>query len=242
MQDAERDRSGSQGDRTQESKSAGPGKQGGAHGQTGQQPPARTLPNRELTAAAAAVIGGCLLMAAFLIDHNAPPMDASAAGIAVPRQTAPVVVAPTHPKWTSGSHSRWRTANPRNAVFELAAQNKVPVWMKHVRPMLVVRCLSKNTEAFVFIESAAAIESQDEDHTVQVAFDNEPASVERWPDSVEHDALFAPAGDAFVRRMARARTMRFAFTPHNALPTEAQFEVSGFSELIEPVAKQCGWQ
>jgi hypothetical protein len=197
--------------------------------------------NREFTAAAAAVIGGCLLTAAFLIDRNAPPTDASAAGVSAVGHIAPQVIPATPTKWSTGTHSRWRTASPKNAVFELPAVNKVPVWMKHVRPMLVVRCLPKSTEAFVFIESAAAIESQDEDHTVRVAFDDEPASVERWPDSVEHDALFAPNAEAFVRRLARARTMRFTFSPHNALTAEAHFEVAGFAELMAPLAKQCRW-
>jgi hypothetical protein len=235
MPDAAPDQSAPKSDRTSDPKVASPS--GAA-----QQPPAGTLLNRELTAAAAAVIGGCLLIATFLIDRNAPPTDASAAGVSVARQAAPPVMAPTRTKWSNGTHSRWRTANPKNAVFELPSVNKVPVWLKHVRPMLVVRCLPKSTEAFVFIESAAAIEAQDEDHTVRIAFDDEPAFVERWPDSVEHDALFAPDGEAFIRRLARARTMRFAFTPHNALAAEAHFEVAGFALLMEPVAKQCGWQ
>ena len=175
MQHAAPDKSAPKGDRPDNRKVAAPGTPG--------QSPAGTAPNRELTAAAAAVIGGCLLVAAFLIDRNAPATDASAAGIAANHQTAPRIIAPSPTKWSYGTHSRWRTANPKNAVFELPAQNKVPVWMKHVRPMLVVRCLSKGTEAFVFIESAAAIESQDEDHTVRIAFDNEPTSVERWRSS-----------------------------------------------------------
>jgi hypothetical protein len=235
MPDAARDQSGPKSDRTPDPKVP-------SSGGTAQQPSADTLLNRELTAAAAAAIGGCLLIAAFLIDRNAPPTDASAAGVSAVRQAAPHVMAPTRTKWSHGTHSRWRTASPKNAVFELPAVNKVPVWLKHVRPMLVVRCLPKSTEAFVFIESAAAIESQDEDHTVRIAFDDGPASVERWPDSVEHDALFAPDGEAFVRRLARARAMRFTFTPHNALAAEAHFEVTGLAELMEPVAKQCGWE
>ena len=234
MQDAGRDQSASA--------NHAPDPNVASTGSTHQKPRAGTLPNRELTAAAAAVIGGCLLVAAFLIDRNAPATDAAAAGIAARHEPAPHIPAPAQTKWSSGTHSRWRTANPKNAVFELPAQNKIPVWMKHVRPMLVVRCLSKSTEAFVFIESAAAIESQDEDHTVRIAFDDEPMAVERWPDSVEHDALFAPDGEAFVRRLARARTMRFTFTPHNALAAEAHFEVAGIAALMEPAAKQCGWK
>jgi hypothetical protein len=65
---------------------------------------------------------------------------------------------------------------------------------------------------------------------------------ERWADSDEHDALFAPDGAGFAQRLQRARTLRFGYTPHNALPVVAQFQVSGLSDLIGPVAKECGWK
>ena len=39
-----------------------------------------------------------------------------------------------------------------------------------------------------------------------------------------------------------AQTLRFGYTPHNAEPVEARFEVRGLAELIGPVAKDCGWK
>jgi hypothetical protein len=36
--------------------------------------------------------------------------------------------------------------------------------------------------------------------------------------------------------------LRFGFTPHNAAPVMANFQVSGLGNLIEPVARQCGWK
>jgi hypothetical protein len=65
---------------------------------------------------------------------------------------------------------------------------------------------------------------------------------ERWADSDEHDALFAPDGAGFAQRLQRARTLRFGYTPHNALPVVVHFQVSGLSDLIGPVAKECGWK
>ena len=201
------------------------------------------LPRGEVTAVLAAVIGGGLVTLALLFGRGQDPADGSAirvdaAGI-VPSAAAAAPSAPG--RWSNGSNSRWKSDRPRDVVLELPADNKVSVWMKHVRPMLVVRCMNRSTEAFVFTESAAAIETQDENHTVQIGFDGEPATTERWPDSVEHDALFAPDGEAFARRVAGAKTMTFAFKPHNALPVEATFNVSGFEPLIAPAAKQCGW-
>jgi hypothetical protein len=36
--------------------------------------------------------------------------------------------------------------------------------------------------------------------------------------------------------------LRFGYTPHNAAPVEALFQVSGITELVDPLAKDCGWK
>ena len=109
--------------------------------------------------------------------------------------------------------------------------------MNYVRPLLVVRCMAKKTEAFVYTGSALRIEPNTEDHTVSFRFDDEPARTERWPDSAEHDALFAPDPVAFARRVMSTHSLRFGYHPHNAEPVEAVFEVSGLTDLIAPSAK-----
>lgn len=102
--------------------------------------------------------------------------------------------------------------------------------------------MSKSTQVFVVTESAMKIEPQTEDHTVTFSFDDEPNVTERWPDSDEHDALFAPNGTAFAQRIIHAKAFRFGYTPHNVGPVVAHFSVTGLGPLIEPVAKECGWK
>ena len=114
--------------------------------------------------------------------------------------------------------------------------------MNYVRPLLVVRCMGKKTETFVYTGSSLKIEPETEDHTVTFRFDDESPRSERWPDSAEHDALFAPDATAFAHRVMSAHTLRFGYTPHNAEPAEAVFEVSGLTDLVTPSAKDCGWQ
>jgi hypothetical protein len=109
-----------------------------------------------------------------------------------------------------------------------------------VRPTLVVRCLSRKTEVFVFTETAARIESDDENHTVGLAFDDGPQSVERWPDSEEHDALFAPDSPALATRIASAHHLKFTFTPHNAQPATVNFDLTGADAVVASVKKTCG--
>ena len=114
--------------------------------------------------------------------------------------------------------------------------------MNSVRPVLVVRCLAGKTDAFVFTETAARIEPQDENHTVALAFGAESAATERWPDSEDHDALFAPDGEAFVRRLGTARALRFGFTPHNASPVTAAFDLTGIDTVLQTVGATCKWK
>ncbi|HXE80639.1 MAG TPA: hypothetical protein VNK41_07820, partial [Vicinamibacterales bacterium] len=169
-----------------------------------------------------------------------PPIERQGTGIVPDR--APASVQPSAPKWTDANRARW-VRNPRREIaFELPAENTVQGWMAVLEPVLVVRCRGRRTEAFVYTATPATIEPQDEDHTVAVAFDDEPQSVERWPDSAEHDALFAPDGEAFARRLMTARTLRFGFTPHNARPVTVHFHVAGLAPLLEPAARQCGWE
>lgn len=207
------------------------------------QPPlARALASRrELVIALAAFVVAGIGTLGFLSASSASRGDAMSATEArkPTASTSPRSVAT--PKWNSGN--RYWTGNQRHAIaFELSANNKVHVWQRDAQPVLVVRCQSKRTDAFVYIESAAKLEPRDQNHTVHVRFDDGPDTSERWPDSDEHVALFAPDGAAFAHRIIAARTLRFGYTPHNAEPVVAEFNVSGLSELIEPAARQCGWK
>ena len=196
-----------------------------------------------ILAIAAAVAGGGMVTLLVMTSRPAAREESHAArsapAVAVARATANAPAAP-RPVWSSRNQTRWISNHRKSAAFELEANQAVAVWMKQVRPTLVVRCMDNRTDVFVYTESAARIEPQDENHTVRVALDDEAGSHQRWPDSVEHDALFAPDGEAMVRRLLTARQMHFTFSPHNAAPVTATFEVAGLRELLAPVAKRCG--
>ena len=137
------------------------------------------------------------------------------------------------------TQARWVSNHPKSAAFELAADRDVPVWMRRVHPLLVVRCLARKADVFVFTDSPARIEPEDENHTIHVAFDDEAGTTERWMDSEEHDALFAPDGPSFARRLAHSHTLTFGFTPHNAAPVSVQFTTRGFDKILEQVSVKC---
>jgi len=198
---------------------------------------------RELMMIAVAVIGSGAITLALLTARGGVTATAAARGEAMPAPARLEAAAATAPAGAPGwieNRAQWTAGDRKSLAFELRSRNETPVWMKNVRPLLIVRCLAKRTDVFVFTDSAAAMEKQDEDHTVRIAFDDEAERTERWPDSVAHDALFAPDGAAFARQLIGARTMRFGYTPHNAAPVVAHFDVQGLGQRLSPDAPPCG--
>jgi hypothetical protein len=201
---------------------------------------------RELLIAGVAVAAGALVTIALFMGRGGTSSNVVAAAPAPatpPSQPAApersVVVATQ--KWTTATRAYWLGNQRRGAAFELPAENIVQTWFGPVRPSLVVRCSARTTQAFVYTGSPMKIEPQAEGKSVTVGLDSEPMKTERWPDSDDHDALFAPDGAAFAGRLVHAQTLRFGYSPHNANDVVAQFHVTGLAELIEPVAKECGW-
>jgi len=141
-----------------------------------------------------------------------------------------------HPKWTAGKERVWGRSNVK---FELMAEEDVAVWKKNVRPVLTVRCLGNKTEVFVMTFSPASIEANGSMHTVTVAFDGGPELTQQWEHSDDHSALFAEDGMQLSRRLATAQKMTFGFSPFNAAPVTAEFNVSGFDTHLKAVAKTC---
>lgn len=199
-----------------------------------------------VTVAIAAIVGVAGL--AFAVVGT----RATAAAVSPPGVPAPVAAgtsphgptvqsaALSTPGWSHAHAYRWVSNHPRSAAFELESLEQVPVWTTKVRPMLVVRCLAKRTEVFVYTETAARIESEDENHTVRLAFDGDQESVERWPDSEEHDALFAPDSTMLTARIASGHHLKFTFTPHNAQPVTVNFDLQGADAVVLSVRKTCG--
>ena len=212
---------------------------------------------RQLATVAGGLFAGVVVIVAVLSARGAASPEASAPA-AAPAKPKPAATKPqaspapaaaaahvptvSAPAWNHVTDGRWVGRERRSIALELNAVNKVPIWMREVRPVLVVRCLSNSIDVFVFTQTAAKMEPQDENHSVRVRVDDGQELSERWADSLEHDALFAPDGSALAKQLMSAKTLRFGFTPHNANPVVAQFDVTGLAELLAPSARQCGWK
>ncbi len=209
---------------------------------TGPAPEAKKKNGGSLLVILVGTLGAAVAVIALLMSRSiAAPQASTSSPPGARPAPAPRVVPEALPpsRWTSGS--RW-ISDRTSAAFELKSSNRVNVWMGQVQPSLVVRCIGKRTEAFVYTETAARIEPGMEDRAVRVSFDDEPYVDQRWPDSEEHKGLFAPNAETFTQRLLDAKTLRFQFTPHNAERAEVQFTVAGLRELIAPVQKKCGWE
>ena len=204
----------------------------------------KRLAGREVALIASAVVGGGVIAFALMGRPVTPLRPEGVAPVArtdtpAPRASASAV----KPRpWSAARRELWLGERRKGVAFDVDANEPVSAWMKMVRPILVVRCMAGTTEAFVVTDTAAQIESRTEAHTVRLRFDGQAPSSERWPDSEEHDALFAPDGGALAARLADAEVFEFGFTPHNAPPVVARFSVAGLKPLLEPAGKHCGSQ
>jgi hypothetical protein len=170
------------------------------------------------------------------------PVVAIPASSTKPAPAAPVIESAPAPTWVGNRQATWANDGSKTISFELQATQDVNVWMSRVRPLLVVRCLSRATEVFVAIQSAASIEGQSGSHTVRLQIDDDEELAQQWTDSVTGQELFAPSSVALARRLASAERLRFSFTPYNAKPVTAEFSVQGFDKLAGLVGSTCGWK
>jgi hypothetical protein len=202
--------------------------------------------NRHMLMAALLVVAGGTLTFAML-RSSAPAVPVTAPAV-MPKPVAPGAAPNAVAAAAAAVPTKWRAANKewllnarKGVAFELPSQNRVTIWQGIAQPMLVVRCDAGRLQAFVYTASAIQMEAIDENHTVRVSFDDEPEVTERWADSSDHDALFAPDSAAFARRLIAANKLTVGYKPHNAQRVVAEFQTAGLDDLIAPAAKQCGW-
>jgi hypothetical protein len=191
---------------------------------------------------AAVLVGSAIVLAVLARPGARPAPTASGGSAAAPSSGgASATGAATVPAvgWTTANTARWTGGQRRSLAYELEAANTVAVWLKHVRPVLVVRCLGNHTDAFVFTDAPARIEPEPDARTVRVSLDGEPLATEHWLASAGHDGLFAPDGARFAGRLAAAGQLRFGFTPQNAEPVVATFDLTGADRMVQQVSAAC---
>jgi hypothetical protein len=212
------------------------------------EPAARTRQHLVLLGSCGVLVGiatGLLLISRSgvgRVDLRAQsPTPATTPRIETAVKEPPVVEAGLAPAWVGRRKAGWARDGSKTIAFEVSALRDVGPATR-ARPSLVVRCLSGRTEVFLALGTAASIEPNSDRHTVHLQIDGEGPSEQLWLDSESSQQLFAPDGVALARRLAQARTLRLGFTPYNSQPAVAEFNVSGFDELVGLVASTCHWR
>jgi type VI secretion system protein VasI len=192
------------------------------------------------------VWGGGAILAFLLIGLLSSPDKASTTSAAAPGATKAVATpgAPTVPgtKWTGGAAEKSAMDDSQTVSYHLEAENEIQGWVKRYKPDLILRCKEKKTDAYVVTGMSAQPELGVHDAaTVKLRFDDEPAVEQEWSEATNNEALFSPRAVQLIKRIASAKRLRFQFTPFNSSPTIVEFDVSGFGDRIDLLAKTCNW-
>lgn len=155
--------------------------------------------------------------------------------------TSPAVA--SGPQWGLSEGKGEMDGSPR-VVLAIDADGKVEGWLSSKVPTLVVRCSEKRTEVYVNTGLRASVERGGdlESHTVRLRFDDGEPVTQAWSEGTDGKALFAAGSVDLAKRIAKAKALRFQFTPHNASPAVATFPVAGADTLVPKVATACGWR
>jgi hypothetical protein len=129
----------------------------------------------------------------------------------------------------------------KRIVISRDAENDIAGWLQSKRPTLIVRCQEGKTEAYIATGMAATVEYDTDRHTVRLRFDDRKPAMQHWDESTDHEALFAPNAVQFAREMVGSKTLTFQFTPFDASPAVARFNLEGLAPYLQKAASACGW-
>lgn len=129
----------------------------------------------------------------------------------------------------------------KRIVISRDAEHDIAGWLQSKRPSLIVRCQEGKTEAYIATGLAATVEYDTDRHTVRLRFDDGKPTTQHWDESTDHEALFAPNAIQFARELVGSKTLTFQFTPFDASPAVARFNLEGLAPYLQKAASACGW-
>ena len=153
-------------------------------------------------------------------------------------------VASTQPKPTGDD---WNTSvgsskmdDSKRITLALFSTEPVEVWLKKVRPTLLVRCLEGKPDVIVETRTAATPELGNyKGATVRLRLDKAKPFRENWSEATNNEALFAPNPRRLIKQLQQTETMVFEFTPFNAGTTSVQFNVKGLDKHLTEFKSIC---
>ena len=128
-----------------------------------------------------------------------------------------------------------------NVYIGVLGEQEFKGWLKTHRPYLTLRCKENVTDVLVKTGMAPDVEYGHDRATATLRYDKEKAFKLRMFKSTNGEALFFPSSISNIKKMRKHQTLLFQFTPYNSNPTMTTFNISGLSEAIKPLRKNCKW-
>jgi type VI secretion system protein VasI len=179
-----------------------------------------------------------------VVTATPKPVTPTPKATATPKPTA----APTNePTATPSLAGKWISSakassfdDSKTVTLLLDAENDIEGPSGSVRPSLLVRCQEHAKDVFVYTGMAPDVESGNLDGaTVRTRFDKDAATTENTNQSTSNDSLFFINPEATIADLLKHEQLVFGFTPYNASPVEATFDLRGLSEAIKPLNESC---
>ena len=131
----------------------------------------------------------------------------------------------------------------KTIFLTLQAQAPITIWLGEKTPELVVRCKESKTDVYVVTDTAAQPEYGSYDtYGVRIRIDDRPARLQRWSQSTDNVALFSSDPVTLAKQLSAGGRLRFEFTPFNASPAVAEFNLQGLRDVLPEVATTCHWR
>ena len=151
-------------------------------------------------------------------------------------------VAPNIGKWTI-SRSNSLMDDSKTVVISLDAENNISAYPnKSVIPELIIICKENKTQLYIDVKVSPNPEyGLYNKSTVRIRLDDNKFLKQRWSESTNGEALFAPKAISLARKLNKSRTMLFEFTPYNSNSQLAEFDVRGLEPYLKELSKTCNW-
>jgi hypothetical protein len=141
--------------------------------------------------------------------------------------------------WSIDSSTSAMDDSP-TVVLSRDAENSVSAWLETKTPTMIIRCREGRVQLYMHLGSAFDTEIGHLDEArIRYRIDSLPAQTSWWTESTDNDAVFAPSPVSLARRLARGSTLTMQFTPFNADPVTARFDIRGLDELLPRVLRAC---
>lgn len=156
----------------------------------------------------------------------------------LPSETAFAVASGDVGQWHYSSETSALDDSTRH-VLSLAAESSIRAWLRSPTPLLAIRCQDRQYDVLIFVDTQLDSTLDDEVFARVRYGDRDPVSL-FMSESTTGEAMFFPDARFAIRSLLLVDRLVVGFTPFNANPVEAIFDLTGLNTAIQPLFEACG--